>query len=93
VIRKACLLTTDVPECDITSLPEEIINAYNPVTMAPHMLPATKNHLKIKPRKTALPKIMVTIKPAGNNKTKAAEGLHLDRKTLCDKLQLPDTLS
>lgn len=93
VIRKACLLTTDVPECDITSLPEEVINAYNPVTMAPHMLPATKNHLKIKARKTALPKIMVTIKPAGNNKTKAAEGLHLDRKTLCDKLQLPDTLS
>lgn len=93
VIRKACLLTTDVPECDITSLPEEIINAYNPVTMAPHRSPATRNHLKIKAGKTTLPKIMVTKKPAGNNKTKAAGALHLDRKTLCDKLQLPDTLS
>lgn len=92
VVKRAVLLTTG-DEINLESLPQEILNAatYRPETMVNSSEPEKDtNLLKSVTSNAERQAIIDVLEKTGFNKSKAAEVLKIDRKTLYNKLKAYD---
>lgn len=98
LIRRSCLLTPSGKEISQKSLPLELLNSKNMSTFQPHLLgngaaPGEQDTIDYDPSlKSAATlgeqkRIMEVLQQVKFNKTKAAEILNIDRKTLYNKLR------
>ncbi|WP_160714559.1 sigma-54-dependent transcriptional regulator [Chitinophaga solisilvae] len=93
VIRRACLLTPEMQEITMAALPLEMKEAF---TQTAEEMPvsgelaimANDNDLKTVALQAEYNKIINVLKEVKYNKTKAAQLLNIDRKTLYNKLRL-----
>lgn len=92
VIRRACLLTPEHQDITMSALPLEMKEAFvqsyeeDPVTELATI--ANENDLKTVALQAEYNKIINVLKEVKYNKTKAAQLLNIDRKTLYNKLRL-----
>jgi two-component system, NtrC family, response regulator HydG len=95
VVRRAVLLTPS-GKINAKVLPWEIVNAYNnpPVSESPAIQEAPPKDLDLKDAaaKAEYDTIMNVLKDVNFNKTKAAEILKIDRKTLYNKIKIYQSL-
>lgn len=95
VVRRAVLLTPS-GKINAKVLPWEIVNAYNnpPVSESPASQEAPPKDLDLKDAaaKAEYDTIMNVLKDVNFNKTKAAEILKIDRKTLYNKIKIYQSL-
>jgi Response regulator containing CheY-like receiver, AAA-type ATPase, and DNA-binding domains len=95
VVRRAVLLTPS-GKINAKVLPWEIVNAYNnpPVSESPATQEAPPKDLDLKDAaaKAEYDTIMNVLKDVNFNKTKAAEILKIDRKTLYNKIKIYQSL-
>lgn len=97
VIRRACLLTPEGKEISQKALPLELLNSKNMSQFSPHLQQAHTNgqvekvetdpSLKSAATLGEQKRIMEVLQQVKFNKTKAAEILNIDRKTLYNKLR------
>ncbi len=98
LIRRSCLLTPSGKEISHKSLPLELLNSKNMSAFQPHLLgngaaPGEQDTIDYDPSlKSAATlgeqkRIMEVLQQVKFNKTKAAEILNIDRKTLYNKLR------
>lgn len=99
VIRRACLLTPAGKEISQKALPLELLNSKNMNSFHPHLTgitmdvesngsqPETSPSLKSAAILGEQKRIMEVLQQVKFNKTKAAEILNIDRKTLYNKLR------
>lgn len=92
VIRRACLLTPEHQEITMVALPLEMKEAfsqgYEEVQTSELAVIANENDLKTVALQAEYNKIINVLKEVKYNKTKAAQLLNIDRKTLYNKLRL-----
>ena len=92
VIRRACLLTPEHQDITMSSLPLEMKEAFSQSYEEDHVgelvAIANENDLKTVALQAEYNKIINVLKEVKYNKTKAAQLLNIDRKTLYNKLRL-----
>jgi two-component system response regulator HydG len=93
VIRRACLLTPETEDITMTALPLEMKESFNQMPEEIHVsselaLLSNDNDLKTVALQAEYNKIINVLKEVKYNKTKAAQVLNIDRKTLYNKLRL-----
>ncbi len=92
VIRRACLLTPEHQDITMTALPLEMKEAFTQSFEEDHVSElvaiANDNDLKTVALQAEYNKIINVLKEVKYNKTKAAQLLNIDRKTLYNKLRL-----
>ncbi|MVT07348.1 sigma-54-dependent transcriptional regulator [Chitinophaga tropicalis] len=97
VIRRACLLTPEHDDITLSTLPLEMKESFSQasyeddhqVNMAGELISITnENDLKTVALQAEYNKIINVLKEVKYNKTKAAQLLNIDRKTLYNKLRL-----
>ncbi|WP_142684759.1 sigma-54-dependent transcriptional regulator [Chitinophaga polysaccharea] len=93
VIRRACLLTPEMEDITMIALPLEMKESFNQVPEEVHVsgelaLISNDNDLKTVALQAEYNKIINVLKEVKYNKTKAAQVLNIDRKTLYNKLRL-----
>ncbi|MET3874966.1 sigma-54 dependent transcriptional regulator [Chitinophaga sp. OAE865] len=93
VIRRACLLTPEMEDITMIALPLEMKESFNQVPEEVHVsgelaLISNENDLKTVALQAEYNKIINVLKEVKYNKTKAAQVLNIDRKTLYNKLRL-----
>ena len=92
VIRRACLLTPEHQDITMSALPLEMKEAFNQSYDEDHVSElaaiANENDLKTVALQAEYNKIINVLKEVKYNKTKAAQLLNIDRKTLYNKLRL-----
>ena len=97
VIRRACLLTPEHEDITLSTLPLEMKESFSQssyeddhqVNMAGELISITnENDLKTVALQAEYNKIINVLKEVKYNKTKAAQLLNIDRKTLYNKLRL-----
>ncbi|SFE73767.1 two-component system, NtrC family, response regulator HydG [Chitinophaga sp. CF118] len=97
VIRRACLLTPEHEDITLSTLPLEMKESFSPpsydddhqVNMTGELISITnENDLKTVALQAEYNKIINVLKEVKYNKTKAAQLLNIDRKTLYNKLRL-----
>ncbi|MBV7528907.1 sigma-54 dependent transcriptional regulator [Chitinophaga sp. sic0106] len=94
VIRRACLLTPEKEEITMAALPLEMKESFNqPAEEMPMVgefsaILSNENDLKSVALQAEYNKIINVLKEVKYNKTKAAQLLNIDRKTLYNKLRL-----
>jgi len=87
VVRRAVLLTVG-DEVQSDSLPQEIIQAHSSLTLPPDMVDDSIGLLKSIAGSAERQAIIDVLEKVNYNKSKAAELLKIDRKTLYNKLKL-----
>lgn len=85
VVKRSVLLSTS-PLVEVDSLPHEILQGNNPFIHQP--VDDTKGILKSVAGSAERQAIVDILEKVANNKSRAAELLHIDRKTLYNKLKL-----
>ncbi|MDR6566446.1 two-component system, NtrC family, response regulator HydG [Chitinophaga ginsengisegetis] len=93
VIRRACLLTPEMEDITMIALPLEMKESFNQIPEEVHVsgelaLLSNDNDLKTVALQAEYNKIINVLKEVKYNKTKAAQVLNIDRKTLYNKLRL-----
>ena len=93
VIRRACLLTPEMEDITMIALPLEMKESFNQILEEVHVsgelaLLSNDNDLKTVALQAEYNKIINVLKEVKYNKTKAAQVLNIDRKTLYNKLRL-----
>jgi two-component system response regulator HydG len=92
VIRRACLLTPEHQDITMSTLPLEMKEAFSQSYEEDHVgelvAIANENDLKTVALQAEYNKIINVLKEVKYNKTKAAQLLNIDRKTLYNKLRL-----
>lgn len=92
VIRRACLLTPEHHDITMSTLPLEMKEAFSQSYEEDHVgelvAIANENDLKTVALQAEYNKIINVLKEVKYNKTKAAQLLNIDRKTLYNKLRL-----
>jgi two-component system, NtrC family, response regulator HydG len=93
VIRRACLLTPETEDITMIALPLEMKESFNQIPEEVHVsgelaLLSNDNDLKTVALQAEYNKIINVLKEVKYNKTKAAQVLNIDRKTLYNKLRL-----
>ncbi|CAL1520870.1 sigma-54 dependent transcriptional regulator [Chitinophaga sp. MM2321] len=93
VIRRACLLTPEMQEITMVALPLEMKEAFMQGPEENHLsgelaIMVNDNDLKTVALQAEYNKIINVLKEVKYNKTKAAQLLNIDRKTLYNKLRL-----
>lgn len=98
VIRRACLLTPEYEDISLSTLPLEMKESFSQsssydedhqVNMSGELISITnENDLKTVALQAEYNKIINVLKEVKYNKTKAAQLLNIDRKTLYNKLRL-----
>lgn len=93
VIRRACLLTPEMEDITMIALPLEMKESFAQAPEEVHVsgelaLLSNDNDLKTVALQAEYNKIINVLKEVKYNKTKAAQVLNIDRKTLYNKLRL-----
>ncbi|RAJ85706.1 two-component system response regulator HydG [Chitinophaga dinghuensis] len=93
IIRRACLLTPEKEDITMSALPLEMKESFNQILDEVPMngeltILANENDLKTVALQAEYNKIVNVLKEVKYNKTKAAQMLNIDRKTLYNKLRL-----
>ncbi|WP_089907370.1 sigma-54-dependent transcriptional regulator [Chitinophaga rupis] len=92
VIRRACLLTPEHQDITMSALPlemkEAFVQSYEEDPVSELAAIANENDLKTVALQAEYNKIINVLKEVKYNKTKAAQLLNIDRKTLYNKLRL-----
>ncbi|SEK48676.1 two-component system, NtrC family, response regulator HydG [Chitinophaga rupis] len=91
VIRRLCLLSVGLQEIPLSFLPQEMMTAPQEPLLAEDgaaVAQEDQHHLKTISRQAEYDKILSVMKQALYNKTKAAQLMNIDRKTLYNKLHL-----
>ncbi|KAA2239011.1 sigma-54-dependent Fis family transcriptional regulator [Chitinophaga agrisoli] len=88
VVRRACLLAAGEPEIPVSALPPDLRGTAVLPEQEPVMPDALPENLKSAARQAEYQKIISVMKTVRYNKTKAAQLLNIDRKTLYNKLNM-----